>query len=46
MLSKLIRKTEEYEGKKCLITDDYMLVRVLEKFKMTIGIEKFDEIKH
>lgn len=47
MLShNLIGKTEGQEGKKHLITDDYMLDRVLEKIKTIIDIEKFNEIKY
>ena len=33
-------KIEEHEGKKYLMTDDYMLDKMLDKIEMIIGIEK------
>ena len=42
---ELIRKIEEYEGKKSLMVDDYMLDLVLDKIKKIISIEKFDNTK-
>ena len=38
-------KIEECEGRKYLMTDNCMLDKVLEKIKMIIGIEKFDDAK-
>ena len=34
-------KTEEHEGKKYLIVDDYMRDKLLGKIKEIIGIQKF-----
>ena len=36
-------KIEEYEEKKYLMVDDYMLHEALDKIKNIIGIEKFDD---
>ena len=36
-------KIEEYEEKKYLMADDYMLHEALDKIKNIIGIEKFDD---
>ena len=36
---------EEHEGKQFLMVDDYMLDKVLDKIKMILGIEKFDNTK-
>ena len=38
---ELMGKIEEYEGKKYLLVDDYMLGRVLDKIKNIIDIENF-----
>ena len=42
---ELIGKIEECEGKKYLMTDNYMLDKVLDKIEMILGIEKFDDAK-
>ena len=42
---ELMGKLEEHNGKKYLIVDDYMLDKVLDKIKMIIGFEKFDDTK-
>ena len=42
---ELIRKIEDYEGKKSSMIDDYMLDLVLDKIKKIISIEKFDNTK-
>ena len=36
---------EEHEGRKYFMIDDYMLGKVLDKTKETIGIEQFDGTK-
>ena len=36
-----MRKLEEYEKKVYLMVNDYVLDKVLDKIKETIGIEKF-----
>ena len=41
---ELIEKIEEYEGKKCLMVDNYILDKVLRKIKR-IDVEKLDNIK-
>ena len=38
-------KIKEHEGKKYLMVNDYILDKVLDKIKKTIGIAKFDDIK-
>ena len=38
---KLMGKLEEYEKKVHLMVNDYVLDKVLDKIKETIGIEKF-----
>ena len=38
-------KTEEHEEKKYLMINDYMLDKLLDIIKETIGIEKFDDTK-
>ena len=38
---ELMGKIEEYEGKKYLLVDDYMLGKVLDKIKNIIDIENF-----
>ena len=40
---ELMGKIEEYEEKKYLMVDDYMLHEALDKIKNIIGIEKFDD---
>ena len=40
---ELMGKIQKHEGKTYLMVDDYMLGRVLDKIKETIGIEKFDD---
>ena len=46
MLShELMEKIEELEGKKYLMTDDSILDKVLDKVKLIIGIENFDDGK-
>ena len=42
---ELIRKIEEYKGKKYLMVDYCMLDKELGKIKEIIGIEKFDDTK-
>ena len=42
---QLIGKIEEHEGKKLLMVHDYMLDKVLDEIKETIGIVKFDDTK-
>ena len=42
--NKLRGKIEDYEGKKYLMIDDYILDKVLDMIKR-IGIEKLDEIR-
>ena len=41
----LIGKIKEYEGKKYLMVDDYMLDKALDKIKEIIGLEKFYDTK-
>ena len=41
-LRETIRK---HEGKKYLMVNDYILDKILDKAKETIGIVKFDDIK-
>ena len=41
----LMGQTEEHEGSKHLMCDDYMLDKVLGKIKEIIGIEKVDDTK-
>ena len=36
---------EEYEGKKCLISINNFLDKVLDKIKKITGIEKLDDVK-
>ena len=38
-------KDKEHEGKKCLMTDDHVLDKVLSKIKQRIGIGNFDDNK-
>ena len=38
-------KTEEHEEKKYSMINDYMLDKLLDIIKETIGIEKFDDTK-
>lgn len=46
MLShELMEKIEELQGKKYLMTDDSILDKVLDKVKLIIGIENFDDAK-
>ena len=40
-----MRKIEEHEGKKYLMTDNYMPDRILGKIKNIIRIEIFDDAK-
>ena len=42
---ELMGKIQKHEGKTYLMVDDYMLGRVLDKIKETIGIEKFDDTR-
>ena len=42
---ELMGKIEELEGKKCLMVDDYIVDKVLDKIKEIIGIEKFDDTR-
>ena len=42
---ELMGKIEEHEGKKYLMVNDYMLDKVFDKIKETIGIVKFDDAK-
>ena len=42
---EFIGKIKEHEGKKYLIVNDYILDKVLDKIKETIGIAKFDDTK-
>ena len=42
---ELMGNIEEREGKQFLMVDDYMLDKVLDKIKMILGIEKFDNTK-
>ena len=37
-----MEKVEEHERKKYFTVDDYMLVKVLDRFNRIIGIEKID----
>ena len=41
----MIRKIKEYERKKYLMIDDYMLNKVLDKVIEKTSIEKFDELR-
>ena len=43
--NELMGKIKENEGKKYLMVNDYILDKVLDKIKKTIGIAKFDDIK-
>ena len=44
--NRLIRKIEEHEEKKkCLMIDDYVLNKVLDKIKAIISIEHFNNTK-
>ena len=42
---ELMGKIEEHERKKYLMVNDYMLDKVFDKIKETIGIVKFDDTK-
>ena len=42
---ELMRKIEEHKQKKYFMVDNYLLDKVLDRIKMTIGIEKFDDTK-
>ena len=44
-LHELMRKIEEYEGKKYLMIDDNILDKILDKIKKIIDIEKLDNIR-
>ena len=39
----LMTKTEEHEGKKIFMVDDYLLGKIFDKIKEIIDIEKFDD---
>ena len=41
---KLLEKIEEHQ-KKCLVVDDYIINKVLDKIKGIINIKKFDDTK-
>ena len=45
LFNGLIDKIEENKGKSCLIIDDYILDKVLDKLKKIIGTEKCDDTK-
>ena len=38
-------KIEEHEGKKYLMVDDYLLIKVLDGIKKIISMEEFDNTK-
>ena len=40
-----MEKIQEHEGKKYLMVDDHMLVKVFDKIKEIIDIVKFDNTK-
>ena len=42
---ELMEKIEEHKGKKHLMINDYMLDKVLDKIKETIGVVNFDDTK-
>ena len=42
---ELMGNIEEHEGKQFSMVDDYILDKVLDKIKMILGIEKFDNTK-
>ena len=42
---ELMEKIEEHKEKEYLMVNDYMLDKVLDKIKETIGIVKFDDTK-
>ena len=42
---ELMGKIEEHEGKKYLMVDDYLLIKVLDGIKKIISMEEFDNTK-
>ena len=41
-----MKAIEEHEGKKCLMVDDYMLDKILDKIKEIIGFRNFMILKY
>ena len=42
---KLLEKVEKHQKKKCLVVDDYIINKVLDKIKGIINIKKSDDTK-
>ena len=42
---ELMGKVKQHEGQKFLTVNDYMLDKILDKIKETIGIANFDDTK-